>query len=621
MTATGTVQVVAGDEALAELRQGLTGARAFELLGAAAGRLLIQLPVGVGKTEWLVAIVLHALTVACEHDLVVVLLPRWDILQEVLQRLPKTLPRTVLYPRPRKRCGELDAEWQEYEQGGCAQLGRQQLCAGCPRRVGCAWPGQYGSHLKGARLVLSTQQHLVLNPHFVEQLRLLTGAHRPLVLLDESDLLLRPCERAVAQADLARFIGAQESLLAEAPEPSARVRAWLELSRLLTQAGEADLREGRWSFPRPDDAWAVDVQRRGRELYGPSFRFLGFDLRHFARSDPASRERLPDGGLRFAVPPSLGKEFIIFSGSIGGDHARYRLDPNHARPALVSPFAHHRFEHPATRWFNLAMPAGAARFFPGNSRVILDFFAFLIARNIAAGKRTLLVARKKFRRLCQSYLRKRLAEIGAGPVRIPTGRWGRHDLNDPRTLPLINYGVSGVNRFQHCEAAYCLTGYYVSAAALARAVHDLDPAADRYPVSIRCAGDPPRRRAEVHLPDGRETILPRVVSGTLLQKEADVVVQAVGRVRPFTRPREVITFHMGELPGVRYAAEFRTLAQARAFFGVPTASEAALQSRVEQAARLWALGRPQKAIAAEMNVSLSSVKRYLRQARGHGVSS
>jgi DNA-binding NarL/FixJ family response regulator len=105
-----------------------------------------------------------------------------------------------------------------------------------------------------------------------------------------------------------------------------------------------------------------------------------------------------------------------------------------------------------------------------------------------------------------------------------------------------------------------------------------------------------------------------------VQKEADVVVQAVGRVRPFTRPREVITMHMGELPGVRYHLEFRNLSKARAFFDVPTASEAALMTKVEQVARLRAMGHSQKAIAIKMNVSLSSVKRYIRQARGQGAS-
>ena len=133
-------------------------------------------------------------------------------------------------------------------------------------------------------------------------------------------------------------------------------------------------------------------------------------------------------------------------------------------------------------------------------------------------------------------------------MRVVTGDWDQADLDDPRTLPLINYGLSGVNRFEHCDAAYCLTGYYVNEATVAEAVHDLDASTKRYPVRIRTAVDPPRRTATVELPDDRETIVPQVARWVLEQKEADVVVQAVGRVRPFTRPREVITFHAARCP-------------------------------------------------------------------------
>src|SRR5262249_39193759 len=158
-------------------------------------------------------------------------------------------------------------------------------------------------------------------------------------------------ERTLSVQDLDRFAEAQQAALAEVPEPTPRLRHWLELTQLLRRAPTADLREGRWWFPGVDADWATAVQRHGRDLFGQSFRFLGFALHGFARSDRASRERLPDGAIRHAVLPYLGKDFIIFSGSIARALARYRLDPDHARPTLVSPFENHRFEHPRTPWY------------------------------------------------------------------------------------------------------------------------------------------------------------------------------------------------------------------------------------------------------------------------------
>jgi hypothetical protein len=158
-----------------------------------------------------------------------------------------------------------------------------------------------------------------------------------------------------------------------------------------------------------------------------------------------------------------------------------------------------------------------------------------------------------------------------------------------------------------------LTGYYISDATLSWAVQDMDPTIDSFPITIDCSGRPRQRQARVRLPDHRQTLLPDIARALLEQKEADVVVQAVGRVRPFTRPREIITFHTGLLPGVRYHLQFQGLAEARSFFGIPTPQQAALASKAEQARRLRVQGRSIPQIAQEMGVSLSTAKRYLRR--------
>jgi hypothetical protein len=209
--------VIAGDEALAAFRDGLTGDYAYSLLREACGRLLIQLPVGVGKTEWLIEIIAHVMATQ-DYDLILVLLPRRDILEEVRQRLPKGISPRILRPRPRRRCGDLDEAWLEHEQAGCGALGRESICSSCPRRNGCHWPGQY-SRLRGVQLILATQQHLVIDPYFVDRLSHQARAQRVLTLLDESDLLLRSGERTITRQALERFIAAQETILAKIEPP------------------------------------------------------------------------------------------------------------------------------------------------------------------------------------------------------------------------------------------------------------------------------------------------------------------------------------------------------------------------------------------------------------------
>jgi hypothetical protein len=254
---------------------------------------------------------------------------------------------------------------------------------------------------------------------------------------------------------------------------------------------------------------------------------------------------------------------------------------------------------------------GAAEFFQDNACRLLDFFAALVARNIEEGKRTLLVSRKCFLPWCRSALQRRLQDLVGSPMEIVTGDWDQHDLAAPGGVALINYGVSGINLFEQFEAAYCLNSYYVPPQAIAGAVQDIESSKYRYPFSIVTDGNPPRRRVTVEIPTNIEPITRRIAQLVLDQKEAEVVIQAVGRVRPFTSPREVITQHCSDLPGVPSLFEFRTLSQARDFFLVKTPKQARIEERRQQAAALRASGCQLKVIAACLKVSLATVKRDL----------
>jgi hypothetical protein len=431
------------------------------------------------------------------------------------------------------------------------------------------------------------------------------------VLIDESDLLLGDAARVLTRGSIGQFVEVLETFEAESNQLSTRDEKWLTLTHQIAQARTEDLQQGDWRFPRFTPEWALQMQQLSREIHGDNFNFPAFDLQHFGFSDRSSRERLPNGDIRHATRPYLGENFIVFSGSIAKELVRYRIDPNHRLQDISAPFSQMSFSHPGTRWYNLRSMAAAARFFPNNATSILDFFAAKIARNIEAGKRTLLIARKKFLGTCENYLRCRLNALGISDVKLTTEKWGNADLENPRTLPLINYGVSGVNRFEHFDAAYCLTGYYISSRTLTDAVYDIDASCDRFPISIRNETHPRRRRAIVELPDDRATNLPLIAQLTLQQKEVDVVIQAVGRVRPFTRPREIITFQADELANVTIDFEFTSLDGARSFFKIPKRQRMDRDKRASFARQLRDLGLSIPTIMRATGCSRSTIKRYL----------
>ncbi len=601
-------------------RRGLTGPAAVSMLTANDGKLLIQLPVGVGKSRWLIDIAGHALQSFGAETLVIILAPRWDILNEIHKRLPRHVKPILLHPRPSKRCGALDEQWHELETRGCGLLGRQILCRPCPGRHACEWPDRQADALAGSRLVLATQQNLSSNPRFISQLKVKSGATSTLLLLDESDLLLKPFRCEITADQLTRFLDVVAVVAGTHPHLATIAAKWVTYLGLLQTAPDLDLQSGNWKPPPMPNNVALTIQEIGRRMFGNSYYYLAYKAEGFAQSDKASRERTEQGGLRFAVIPGLGERWIVFSGSIAPSMLHHRIDPNRITQPPYSPFTGLRFSHPDTRWHNLAMAAGAARYFPKNRGLIFDFFARLISRNIASRKRTLLVGRKRFLPMICKELPQYLADLGAGKVRIVIGNWDRHRLADPQTLPLISYGLSGVNRFEDYDAAYCITGYYIPHTVVETMVNDLEATAQHMTVRINCRRTPPRRQAVVVEPSAAMTVAPMLAQNALVQKEADVVVQAVGRVRPFTKPREIITMHLGDLPGIDNVTQFPNLAVAREHFQLPTPSVAARVKKIAEVARLTASGMSQAEIANLINVSISTVKRYIAAHRDQNAS-
>ena len=143
----------------------------------------------------------------------------------------------------------------------------------------------------------------------------------------------------------------------------------------------------------------------------------------------------------------------------------------------------------------------------------------------------------------------------------------------PTTLPLIHYGIKGVNGFQHYHSAFCLNSYYIDEEVLREAIADVEDDALRFPVSIRLTGRPRRRVAGTFDRRFDSSNANRVARAYLEQLEAAVVLQAVGRVRYATSPRMVVTMQTGELPGIQLTREFSSLRELRDYFGLHTGSQ------------------------------------------------
>ena len=168
----------------------------------------------------------------------------------------------------------------------------------------------------------------------------------------------------------------------------------------------------------------------------------------------------------------------------------------------------------------------------------------------------------------------------------------------------------GTNLFEEFDCAYCLTGYYVTENAIDGILQDLLRSDMHIPLQISNEGRPLRRKAGVLNQGDRIYDIHELAQHALDHLEMDTVLQAVGRVRPYTKPREVITFQCAGHPDLEYTREFTSLGEARKHFdilGSRSAKTAELGSQIQEARRN---GMKQREVALQLGVCTRTIKRY-----------
>ena len=493
----------------------------------------------------------------------------------------------------------MDRRWRLFEKKGLGAYGRVELCGHCLLRNECFWPEQFGKSLEGSQVIFGAQAHLERSPYFLGQLTRWSEAERVLVILDEANFVMKPFRRQISPIQLQNFIHTLERM-----HDREEHQQWIYQTKLLMSAPTTDLRSYDWFFPYITPDWSLDVQARGYELFGESFHFIAFDLYHFCRSALESRERLNNGSIAFATVPNMVGDFIVYSGTAHQEFSQYRLGH-----AFASPFENYSFNHPETRWYNIASRLGAKIYFKKNSPQIFDFFAGLIALRIREGRRPLLIAKKCFAGYCAQQIEQRLRSAGL-EVKVVISGWQNTQMDDPSIVPLIHYGMIGTNLFEDFDCAYCLTGYYVPEEAINSILQDLLGTDMEIPLEISIEGKPARRKAGALNIKDRSYDIHTLAQHALNHSEMDTVLQAAGRVRPYTKPREIITFQCAAHPDLEYTEEFNSLGEAREYFGIEGVRAARQAQNIEQIQNLKQQGLKQAEVAETLQLSLRTIQRY-----------
>lgn len=568
-------------------------------------KLLLRIPIGVGKTYAIDALMADPDTYD-QFSLVIYVAPDWNIIDERID--PSGLQVARLKGRDGTLCGPLDGPWSQHEQCGRSALAKEKLCKACPNNTPatpCVWLNQYkNGNLKGIQLIYTVEANFLANPNYLEVLKRATGAAKVLVILDEAKILDQTFEVKLQRHDLRHF---KRAVLGVKGIDTALASTWANSIDRMLAADQVDIEQRDWDFPSSLNSQAAAIQEAGVRLIGADFNYVGYDLVQFAWS--RSRERVADPGkaLAFLARPHFGEEdaLLIASANMSAKYAANRLGLD----TIHSPFEQVRFRHTGTRIYNLKTLITTKGNFRGNAERVLNFVAVLIRRNIDQGKSTVLVSKKVFKDLCIDYLTKRLVGWGYH-VQFPTSSFPTTLL--PTVIPVIHYGKAGINALERYDACYCLNAFYTSDDILTDQLHAAEPEA--FKAKLTHGTDVNGNRyVEVEDPRYMLTDLNRWLARTVFVKlEVDPVLQAAGRVRFFTKPREVILTTMHDLePYVGKLTELRSLEQAYKALGVERIGAKDSATRAKKALMLRAQGKSVREIAKLTGIPRSTVGRLV----------
>lgn len=567
---------------------------------------VVNWQVGVGKSYNMDQVTETAIR-SGTYDLVIVMTPTRSIIDErkFITNPPADIGVINIRPRPTELCGkERNQAWEKYEARNLAQLGKRHCCELCPRRSECFWPSQYGKGLQGKQVVFAAQAHLEHNPYFIAHIKQMTSAEKVLVIFDEANVSLADYSRIITLDSIHQLIDATKRSDVS-KKRKAEIAHYLGC---LIYAPNEDLQDAyAWAFPRLGANEMSQILTCGDELFGESFHNIIYDLQAFGSSSAESREKLPNGDIRFPASPfTSGSNVLLYSGTTHLSILKMRLGID-----FYSPYDNYEFKGEGTTWLNLASSIGASTHFKKNAPQILDAFLQLTVQRIKSGKRVLLVSKKDHADFCIETLNQMLVEQNVNDIRVVHGEHYT-ESSDLTLVPVIHYGVIGINKYEEFGCCYCLNSYYVTEKILSDSIQGLRADNERIEVTI-AHSKKPRRRHGVVSEQHRLTDVAEVADPMLQTLEMGTVVQAVGRVRPFTKTREIITFQNNDALATTYDHEFSKLAELRNHFGLAPKRTRSSNSKADNVRALSAKNLKQAEIAKQLGISTRQVRRYLQQ--------
>lgn len=611
-------RLIDSEKALADAREGdLSGSAILKAMAGQQNAFFNDLTTGAGKSHALGSMARIVLK-ANAFGVTIIAVP---IKKLMYNNLVCTLPDfdsigIILEGRPDERCGNRrNRKWAGYEKTGTTSIGKQEICSQCDHAATCSWPDQMDRLVPGVRIVLLTQAYLEVNPEIIGTILRRVGQRAPLLIMDEINFAQVPFLKTISHNHLKNYLATLAQVLKRPGLTDAeqrQIRHVVGDLQYLIAASSAELCTGRWNF-YPLGKLSRRVQEEGLRLFDAEYHHLEYALVSLGQQSPETRRRDPNGDIHYTCLPNLdyGGKLLVCSATASPELLEHRLGIR-----CQSLFSHLKIRHRDSRFYNLNLGTGFKKHHQSRIPEMAHFSASYAMQQLRQNRRTAFVTKQCFLDETVATLNQWFAQfLVSGLVQaVPMDEWLPFDSDAPATepsgkilLPVLHYrGAIGFNDLEDLENIICLCGYYMLNKEVHRFINEVLPQEEHVTCTLTVKGRPRRRVASVHPSDNYTRNL---VRGILEQEELGVVIQAASRVRPFTKPRTVITCQVGESALMPYDNEFATLRQAREFFQIGTPKHHNTQWGDFLIHMLLRQGLTQPQVAARLGIGERTVNR------------
>ena len=413
------------------------------------------------------------------------------IIDEVRHKLPPVLG-VVQEARDPALCGERnDKAWNSLYKGNLAEIGKHHICEPCPNRSRCAYFNQTGGD---APVFLQTQHYLFKNKRHVRD--------GDLIIFDETTFLQFPIRRTVPKSDFKAYLEVAKKLGAV---------------KEIVEAGHELLKTGRL-MRAPFIPWDNKFA-----FMNALFTANVYNWTPFIMESPSITVTNVSDRFLYRARPFPDSTIIVAAHGADPKLLEYYFD----RPFVdLSPPIPYR--DPKTRIVCLATSSTSKANFRDNPKSrngILSFAVKKILQNRKLNKKTLLISKVDLIPLAIQEYGKHLPK--GESLEIVDVRSDPREPDGLYTVPVIHYGVEGVNQFENYDCVICLNAFNIRPEDVEKRLDDLGLG----PVSVKIVYDPWRKIVTDPPCELAEAVFKLL--------EIDTIIQAISRIRPWTKPCEI----------------------------------------------------------------------------------